>query len=239
MEISPIPENVFRNSREAHLQVMGVELHIAELLNGFVGSLTPIERRLFEIVLLHRLNCLYSCLGLQNPINHRAVVITGTMFQDRLALQLLDMDERQHGWMFVQGQRNSKMSHEWTIQFSGACALARIIQALGCIETARVYLANILDDADFGIDLFVSRGSRDFAISVKSQYTPTPMTVAHVPIRPLQDNNERNIFDGSRLAGRHYDIPFIPLLAIVGRNGNQPFDLTLHREDVEALRRWL
>lgn len=238
-QISPVPENVFRNSREAHLQVMGVELHIAELLNGFVGSLTPIERRLFEIVILHRLNCLYACLGSQNPINHRAIVITGAMFQDRLARQLLDLDERQHGWMFVQGQQKSVASHEWTIQFLGACALARTIQALGAIDTGRIYLASILDDADFGVDLFISRGSRDLAISIKSQYTTTLMSVAPVPIRPLQPGQEQAIFDGAKLAERHYNIPFIPLLATVGRNGTQPFDLTLHREDVEALRRWL
>ena len=238
-EISPVQDNVFRNSREAHLQVMGVELHIAELLNALVGNLTPIERRMFEIVILHRLNCLYACLGSQNPLNHRAIVITGAMFQDRLARQLIDLGDRQHGWIFVQGQQKSVASHEWTIQFLGACALARIIRALSAIDTGRIYLANILDDADFGVDLFVSRGSRDFAISIKSQYTPTLMSVAAISIRPLQDSPEQNIFDGAKLAGMHYSIPFIPLLAIVGRNGTQPFDLTLHKEDVEAFRRWL
>ncbi|HAU66555.1 TPA: hypothetical protein DCW61_04375 [Candidatus Uhrbacteria bacterium] len=238
-DISPVPENIFRNSREAHLQTMGVELHIAELLNGFVGSLTPIERRLFEIVILHRLNCLYTCLGSQNPIYHRAIVITGTMFQDRLARQLLDMDESQHGWMFVQGQQKSIASHEWTIQFLGACALARTIRALIAIGTGRIYLSNILDDADFGVDLFISRGSRDFAISIKSQYTTTLMSVAPVPIRPLQPGQEKDIFNGAKLAEEYYNIPFIPLLAIVGRNGTQPFDLTLHKEDIETLRRWL
>lgn len=232
-----IPEHVFRQTREAHLQTMGVELHLAEQLDKFTKSQKMIERRLFEIVLLYKLNCYHKVLESKDKTHHRAVTITGAMLQNRLALLLLDIDERQYELVFSIGKQNGQMNSEWYGQFLGACGLVRVIRALSVISGVKIYLSNVLDDVDFGIDLFAFRGHRDWAISVKTEKTSSLMTISSFKFKPLERGKEQAIFDGAKLAQAHYDIPFLPSLVIVGRNGTRPFDLTLHQEDVEACQR--
>lgn len=243
--LDPINEVLFRTFRDAYLQSIGVELHMAEVLKKYIGGLTPIERLVLEIVLLHRLNCFYISrereLGQQDPLVHRALVITGAMLQDRLTLLLLDVHGDEYDRIYNLGRQNGQMSRDsWDVNFLGACAVVRVVRGLNANErTKSIFLSNPLDDADFGIDLFVSREDRDLAISVKSHKTPDLMSATIFPFQPLQQGHEQQIFNGAVLAKDYYGIHFIPVLAVVGRNGTQPFDLELHREDVEALGRVL
>ncbi len=236
-ELTPIPEHVFKQTREAHLQIMSVELHIAELLNKFTRSQKRIERRLFEIVLLYRLNCYYLSLESQDRTYHRMVTTTGAMLQNRLSLLLLDIHERQHEHVLSIGKQNGQINNGWYGQFLGACGLVRVIRALSSIDGVQIFLANVLDDVDFGIDLFACHRKRDLAISVKSGKISSLMTAAPFLFKPLENGKEQAIYNGAGLAKVHYDIDFLPVLVVVGRSGTQSFDLKPHKEDVEALRR--
>lgn len=238
-----VPDPIFRQLRDANMQAMGVEIHIGEMVRKFARVTNQIERRLLEMILLHRLNRLYATIQPQDPAIGRAIAITGAMHQDRLALLLLDIDDRQHEKIYRLDEHSEQKNREWHIQFLGACAMVRVIQALETAHVAYIYLTNTLDDADLGVDLFVSIGQKDFAVSIKSYDTPRLMTVRSFSNRPLQlfkrepqVEHGQMIYDGALLAKERYEIPFIPVLVIVGRNGNLQYDLSPHSEDAVAFR---
>lgn len=238
-----LPEKALGSLRETRLQAMAIEIYLGEIMRRFVKSVDNIERRLLEIILLHRLNRMYARVGVSDPTVKRAVAITGVMFQDRLALLLLDVDTIQHDTIFALDSGNPDKDSEWYMQFLGACALVRVVQALSAVRGATVFLANLSDDADLGIDVFVSLGPKDFAISVKSNFIEQPMTVRSFKNRPVQGfkrdqavEHGQLIYDGTLLAREVYDILFIPVLAVVGRKGKKMYDLFPYAEDAAAFR---
>lgn len=238
-----LPEQAFDSLREARPQAMAIEIYLGEITRRFIKPVNRLERRLLEMILLHRLNRMYARLGDSDPQVRRAIAITGVMFQDRLALLLLDVDTSQHDIIFALDAKNPNKDQEWYTQFLGACALVRVVQALGAVRGASVFLANTSDDADLGIDLFLSLGHRDFAISVKSHFTEQLIDVRSFKSRPVQwvryDQTVeycQMIYDGTLLARESYGILFIPVLAVVGRKGQKMYDLFPYTTDAAAFR---
>src|SRR3989338_3187265 len=220
--IAPLPLELFRSSPHTRSQMLAVEFHLEYLLTGLLDDVRPAERRLLEVVLLHRLKWLFEREGKRDDHLQRAIVVMGGMMQERLTLLMLEMSPQQGPRLYGMGKFPNIIEYAWKVELLGAAAAARAIQTLYEIDPLIVRLPTLYEDIDFGIDLFVDVSPKILlAVSVKSNGDTASMQAEELWITPpMSDQSmdaikQRAIVQGVRRLNFYAFLHVQPLRMVV------------------------
>lgn len=221
------------------------DLHVTTTNIPYMMRLTEPERRLFEIILLHKLYCHYDREGAAET-ERRSRNVLGCMIQNRLSLFLTEIHQEEIGKIFLLGRASGIKQSIWESQFLGAAARARTIATFLEIEDCRLFLPTIFENLSLGVDLIVLQDQKvDWCLAIKSGASGTPLSIEHVHTRPHERNpafraaDRRRIFDGARDMENMYDGEFLPARVMVGKTNERSYDLTVYKEDVAHVRDFL
>jgi|GEM_PF-2473616 len=244
--IPPLPLELFRQTPHIRNQQLAVEIHLEYLLNGLVDNVRILERRLLEVILLHRLKWFYEREDQRKNEFQRAVIVMGGMMQQRLTLLLLEMSPQQAARLYGLGKFPNVIEYGWKVELLGAAAAARAIQTFYEIDPLIVRLPTLFEDIDCGIDLFVDVSpTLLLAVSVKSNGDRSSM-LAEVQWTPPQMSDQsmdaiqrRAIIQGVQRLNFHLNRQVLPVRVVVGRRNRSTLEFVCVEEDISTVQRMI
>lgn len=221
------------------------ELHIATTLVPYMIRLTPLERSLFEIILIHKLMCQYERENMTDR-ERRSRIVLGCMFQHRLTELLVEVHHEEIEKIFLLGRAHGIDQALWETHFIGAVSCARTICTFLELDDYELYLPTVYEDVILGVDLIVlNKKGDDWCISIKSGRPSLGMVIEHVHTRPHEDDpayraaDRRRIFDGAYSVEQEFDGKFRACRIVVGKTNERAYDLSVYHDDIERVRSFM
>jgi hypothetical protein len=221
------------------------ELHLSTTNVPYMMRLTPLERLLFDVIILHKLSIQLAKTNATDR-ERRSHIVLGCMIQHRLTRLLLNVHKDEIEKIFRLGQASGIDRNLWETHFIGATTYARTICTFLKLDDCRLFLPTVFEDSMLGIDLIVlHKQGNNWCISIKTGRQDVPMHIEHVHTRPSDEEpafrsaDRRRIFDGTRTMERLFNGTFHACRIMAGKLNGLAYDLNVYENDINLLSRFL